>query len=196
MNNHQGGYSLTELLVAILITGAIAGVLATSVYQFTVVSKHGTERLTALDETQNAARWLLRDIRTASGASTPTACAIDCTSLTLQVPTTTGTITYDTPTAPEIYGTIAYRTVPGTIYYRNIAGDLVRQSGSPAITQTIVARDIEATFSTMIWPGTPSTPGTPGTHDRIRVTMNTSVSLQDSEDVNKVFHGFIRAVED
>ncbi len=176
-----------ELLVAIVITGAISGLLATSVYQFMIVSNHGTERLVALDEVQNTARWFLRDIRTASGAGTQTACAVDCTSVTLQVPTTTGTIMYDIPTAPEVYGTISYRTVPGTIVYRMDGTDLIRQTGSPATSVVIVARDIDATFSTMIWPGT---------HDRIRVTMSANVPLDDSEDVNKTIHGYIRATED
>ncbi|MBU2608022.1 MAG: type II secretion system GspH family protein [Chloroflexi bacterium] len=65
----QGGFALVELLIATAITGVIAGVLGTTVFQIINVSEYGNDRLTALHELQNIAYWVSRDAQMADNAT-------------------------------------------------------------------------------------------------------------------------------
>ncbi len=83
---NERGFTLVELLIVIAITGVVASVIGTVIFQLTTVSEHGNARLTALHELQNAAYWFNYDGQksiAASGGAT----------LTLTLPTAE-TITY------------------------------------------------------------------------------------------------------
>ena len=60
---------MVEMLIATAITGLIVSVLGTAVFQVTDVSQYGNDRLTALHELQNIARWFNLDGQRAVSAT-------------------------------------------------------------------------------------------------------------------------------
>ncbi len=175
----QEGYTLIELLIAVMITGLITGVLATSIHQFIIVSNHGTSRLVALDEVQNASRWLVRDSQSAYQAATPTACAVNCQSVRFSIPGGTPTYILNPGFA---FGTITY-TNAGTypIEYYMSEGNLLRSIRDEL--PTTVASNVSATFTSLT---------IPGTRDRHYVSMNITAPLDHGEDIDKTFHIYLR----
>ena len=57
----QSGFTLAEMLVTAAITGVLATVIGTSVFQIFTITEHGNDRLLALHELQNAGFWLNND---------------------------------------------------------------------------------------------------------------------------------------
>ncbi len=187
----EKGYSLVELLLASAITALIAGVLVTSIYQFTVVSSHGTARLVALDEVQIAARWVIRDSQSAIQAATPVACGINCTSVDLTVPDPSGTVTYTAPVPAlgEVFGTLTYTT--GTITYSMNGTDLQR-SVNGGLAQTI-AHDVDVTFTSLVEPGSCTPQPCEPTRDKNFVTMDITAPVEHGDDIVEEIHMFLRS---
>jgi len=68
----QKGFTITELLVTVAITGLIVSFFGTAVYQIITVTEYGNDEMIARHELQNAAHWVSLDgqmARTASGSS-------------------------------------------------------------------------------------------------------------------------------
>jgi len=57
----QAGFTIPEMLIGALLATAAATLIATAIYQFSVASRDGRNRLTALGDLQNAALWIGRD---------------------------------------------------------------------------------------------------------------------------------------
>ena len=93
MIGDERGITLTELMVALAITGLITGILATAMYQINQVTGWGNNELRVQHDLQNAATWLNRDVRRASSAH-----VVSASQMILTVPydvysTMTGTVT-------------------------------------------------------------------------------------------------------
>lgn len=65
----QSGMTLTEMIIAVAITGIIVVFLGVAIFQIVKVSAYGNDELTALHEMQNAAYWFNLD---GQGAKTAT----------------------------------------------------------------------------------------------------------------------------
>jgi prepilin-type N-terminal cleavage/methylation domain-containing protein len=68
----QKGFTITELIVTVAITGLIVGFFGAAVYQTIAVSEYGNDKMIARHELQNAAHWVCLDgqmAKTASGGS-------------------------------------------------------------------------------------------------------------------------------
>ena len=65
----ERGMTLVELVAAVAATGIIVVFLGTAIYQIITVSASGNDRLIALHELQNAARWFNSDGQQAVEAS-------------------------------------------------------------------------------------------------------------------------------
>ena len=182
MSKGQEGYTFIELLIAVVITGMIAGVLVTTIYQFSVVSSRGTSRLTALDETQNTARWVARDVHRAVAASTQAGCSTDCQTLTLTVPDVSGDVTYVPPDTAKghIFGTFSYEN--DTVQYFAENGDLKRTVNDGG-TQTI-AQSVSVSFTTITFSGS---------RDRHFVTMDITAPVSHGDDVVEQIHLYLHA---
>ena len=75
MKRGQQGFTLTELLVTIAITGILFSVVGTVLFQMTAVSSSGNDQLTVWHELQNVTNQLEMDCQsalTASGGSSLT----------------------------------------------------------------------------------------------------------------------------
>ena len=84
----QKGFTLTELLITVAITGLIVSFLGTAVYQIITVTEYGNDRMVALHELQNAAHWVSHDgqmARTASGGDELVLTLSDDSSITYAV---------------------------------------------------------------------------------------------------------------
>jgi len=57
----QAGFTIPEMLIGALLATAAATLIATAIYEFSVASRDGRNRLTALGDLQNAALWIGRD---------------------------------------------------------------------------------------------------------------------------------------
>lgn len=57
----ERGVSIPEMLVAMVLASATAGLIGTAIYQFIVVGSDGADRLEVLGAIENAALWLGRD---------------------------------------------------------------------------------------------------------------------------------------
>jgi prepilin-type N-terminal cleavage/methylation domain-containing protein len=66
----ERGMTMVELVAAVAVTGIIVVFLGTAVHQIITISGSGNDRLTALHELQNAARWFYSDGQQAIQAST------------------------------------------------------------------------------------------------------------------------------
>ena len=184
MLKNQKGYSMIELLIAVVITGMIAGVLVTTIYQFSVVSSRGTTRLTALNETQNIARWVTRDVHGAVDAGTQVGCSSNCKTLTLTVPDPSGNVTYipPDPAKGHVFGTYSYEN--DTILYFAEDGDFKRLVNGGG-TQTI-AQSVTVTFTTITFSGS---------RDRHFVTMDITAPVDHGDDVVEQIHMYLQARE-
>ena len=65
----QKGFLLTELLMAIALTGLIVSALGMAVYQIITVTEYGSDKMIAMHELQNAAHWVSLDGQMASTAN-------------------------------------------------------------------------------------------------------------------------------
>ncbi len=65
----QRGMTLVELMMTVAITGVIVAFMGTAIWQMSSVTAYGNDRLTALHELQNAARWFNLDGQRATAAS-------------------------------------------------------------------------------------------------------------------------------
>ena len=68
MIRDERGVTLTELLVALAITGLITGTLVTVMYQINRITSWGNDELVVQHDLQNAATWLNRDVIKARSA--------------------------------------------------------------------------------------------------------------------------------
>ncbi len=66
----QKGRTLTEVLVALAITGMIAGLLGSMMYRISDMTVRGNNELRVQHDLQNAAIWLNRDVLCASPPAT------------------------------------------------------------------------------------------------------------------------------
>ena len=57
----QAGFTIPEMLIGALLATAAATLIATAIYQLSVASLDGRNRLTALGDVQNAALWIGSD---------------------------------------------------------------------------------------------------------------------------------------
>ena len=67
--NGERGFTLVEMLVSIVITGAIALVLGMVVQQMVSVPEKSSDQVAALHDLQNTAHWLGIDVLAAESAS-------------------------------------------------------------------------------------------------------------------------------
>ena len=68
----QKGFTITELIVTVAITGLIVSFFGTAVYQTITVTEYGNDKMIATHELQNAAHWVSLDgqmAKTANGGS-------------------------------------------------------------------------------------------------------------------------------
>ena len=117
----QSGFPTPELLIGALLATAAATLIATAIYQLSVASRDGRNRLVALGDVQNAALWIGSDTSEAQSFTAGSGA------------------TYGTLTTSD--ATIQYR-----YSYSSSHTSLVREglvSGSPTNTQRI-ARNIAA----------------------------------------------------
>ncbi|MFA4836698.1 MAG: type II secretion system protein [Dehalococcoidia bacterium] len=114
MRTRQSGFTVVELLVAVAISGVIASLMGTAIYQFFTVTGRGSDEMTAVHNIQNAAHWFSIDGQQARPLPAPIA---DSASLTLTMPDDS---------------TIIYAIPPGTT-------NLIRTAGASELT---VARNI------------------------------------------------------
>jgi len=61
MKRGEDGFTIPEMLIGALLATAAATLIATAIYQFSVASRDGRNRLTALGDLQNASLWIGRD---------------------------------------------------------------------------------------------------------------------------------------
>ena len=78
------GFTLTEMLVAMAITGIILGGLATTIVQLTKVSQRDSDRITAIRNLDTAGSWFIRDLQPAQ-SPLPTSVALNPGSNTLTI---------------------------------------------------------------------------------------------------------------
>ena len=78
--NGERGYTLIEMLVAMVVTGLIGTMLVLGVQQILSVPEKGNDQVAALHDMQGAAYWFGVDINSAEAAS------CDTTSLNLTLP--------------------------------------------------------------------------------------------------------------
>ncbi len=109
----ERGITLTELLVALAITGLIIGTLVTAIFQIFDITGRGNSELVVQHDLQNAATWLNRDVLSASEAE------VIGSRMVLTIPTS---IT---------------DTINITYTYSEVDGTLTRDSGGSA---SIIAR--------------------------------------------------------
>jgi len=124
----ERGMTMVELVAAVAVTGIIVVFLGTAVYQIITVSASGNDRLIALHELQNAARWFNSDGQQALEASPD---EIGGLSLTLS---DNSTVTY------SLAGTELRRTAAGPpmTLGRNITGAVFTFSDR-IVTMSLVA---------------------------------------------------------
>ena len=124
----QSGFTIPELLIGALLATAAATLIATAIYQLSVASRDGRNRLVALGDVQNAALWIGSDTSEAQSFTAGSGA------------------TYGTLTTSD--ATIQYR-----YSYSSSDTSLVREvlvSGSPTNTQRIarnIASQGDVTFS-------------------------------------------------
>ena len=58
---HERGATIPEMLIALVLSTFTAGLIATAVYQFFIVTNEGSQRLAMLHDLENASTWLGRD---------------------------------------------------------------------------------------------------------------------------------------
>lgn len=122
MIKDEKGITLTELLVALALTGLIIGPLVTAIYQIYHVTGWGSNQMRVQHDLQNAATWLNRDVISASRAD------VSGSRMVLTIPYfPSGTFTY----TANIY-TITYT-------FSTANKTLTRDSGNSTVT---VARHI------------------------------------------------------
>ena len=63
INKRQRGLTLIELLVALAITGAIAGGISLSIFQTLDYNARGNARMTAVKQVENAIHYIIRDVQ-------------------------------------------------------------------------------------------------------------------------------------
>lgn len=164
----QKGYTLVEIIVAVVITGMLAGVLGTSVYQFSVVTERSTSKLLAVDQVQSTANWFYPDAQRAVDAEAVEINGIDYLNLSVIDPG--GTVTY----AP---GTVAYTM--GTITYYNQDSELKRALRLPSTASSTVtiAYDVDVQFTITATPpnlyiiGMDISAHPDGTNSQVRETL-------------------------
>jgi type II secretory pathway pseudopilin PulG len=117
----QAGFTIPEMLIGALLATAAATLIATAIYQLSVASRDGRNRLVALGDVQNAALWIGSDTSEAQSFTAGSGA------------------TYGTLTTSDV--TVEYR-----YSYSSSDKSLVREvlvSGNPTNTQQI-ARNIAA----------------------------------------------------
>jgi type II secretory pathway pseudopilin PulG len=124
----QSGFTIPEMLIGALLATAAATLIATAIYQLSVASRDGRNRLVALGDVQNAALWIGSDTSEAQSFTAGSGA------------------TYGTLTTSDV--TLEYR-----YSYSSSDKSLVREvlvSGSPTNTQRIarnIASQGDVTFS-------------------------------------------------
>ena len=68
IKDNQKGITIVEILVAVAISGMIAGLIGTAIYQFFSVTDRGSDEIVALHNVQNAAHWFNLDGQEAGSA--------------------------------------------------------------------------------------------------------------------------------
>ena len=110
MRTRQEGFTVVELLVAVAISGVIASLMGTAIYQFFAVTGRGSDEMTAVHNIQNAAHWFSIDGQQASAATAGA-------SLTLTIPSPANTVTYTLSGSEVIRTTVG---LPPLTVARNI----------------------------------------------------------------------------
>ena len=117
MMKDERGMTLTEILVALAISGLITGILVTVIYQIYQITTWGNNELRVQHDLQNAATWLNRDVVSASEAE-----VID-SRMVLTIPTS------------------IIDTINITYTYSEAEGTLTRDSGGSSL---IIARRVDS----------------------------------------------------
>ena len=105
----DGGFTLTELLVATAVMALVFGLLSAIVVQFYQVSRQGANRLAVLRDSAQAAEYLGRDVNSASVAA-----VVDDTHLILTIPDALG----------GAARTVRYTVAPPILVRNDASGDV------------------------------------------------------------------------
>ncbi|MHB0859125.1 MAG: prepilin-type N-terminal cleavage/methylation domain-containing protein [Anaerolineae bacterium] len=121
-SDHEGGFTLIEMLISVGIGALLLSVLVTALWQVNAFTLTYRDSASANHQLQGAATWLNRDAVSArSGSVAPS-------SLTLYIPT---------------YSIGQTEPVTTTVTYALAGGNLVRTSTRPASSSSmVVARDV------------------------------------------------------
>ncbi len=65
----ESGITLIEILIASAISLTIAGFLGTAIFQFFMITGHGSDVMTSMHQVENAGHWFSRDGQMASSAT-------------------------------------------------------------------------------------------------------------------------------
>jgi prepilin-type N-terminal cleavage/methylation domain-containing protein len=136
LKKSERGFTLVELLIAIAITGIIAGAITGAIFQVFSINTRTTNRMAAISQLQNAGFWVSPDVQMAQNV-TPGGCA-DCL-LTL-------TWTNWVGDEHEVIYTLA-----GTGELRKLQRSHSVNGGDPTVTR--VAEYINPAGTSCVWAG-------------------------------------------
>lgn len=142
------GVSIPEMLVAMVLASATAGLIGTAVYQFIVVGTNGADRLEVLGAIENAALWLGRDT-TESQSFTPGS-GSEYGTLTTGDPTVEYRYSYDAGNTALVREHLVSSVVQSTQRVaRRIAnqGDIVFTVNGNLLTVTITATSADGSMT-------------------------------------------------
>ena len=141
INKNQRGFVLTELLIALAITGLIGGGITMGIFQVTTYNARSTAHMTAVKQVENAIQWISRDAQMAQTV-----------------------IDYDDPATEDVteFFVLSWtewnndvRRVAYILEDNELKRNLTVNPGEPSetVVEAVVARYIDPVESSCVWDG-------------------------------------------